>query len=344
MKKSSFILFCLLLMILGGCAGVSQYIPAPLPKLTASDKHTLGEKVAMRLLQLQGGPYHDQALTGDINRAASGKTLSVYVADRSASALYVLPGRHLVMTRGLVTQLSSLQELEQLLVYAGHRTQNSYGGSVSRDVVSAVSECLAGQESVYDPDAGSIRLARYFENQVCEGACLDFVGASTARLPESFQKLDSLSAGFDLLSQAQRDEKAGNPKAIATYLQAAVKTPDEPKVLGALGMAYLRTGDLQSARLHLQKSVRLQPDYYRTLMGLGYLYLQQGKIERAKETLAVSVRLLPVEENLFLLAETMEKGSELSEARALYRVVIESGHNSKLARTAKSRLQKMASE
>ena len=119
-------------------------------------------------------------------------------------------------------------------------------------------------------------------------------------------------------------------------------TPDEPRILRALGMAYLRAGQLQSARLHLQKAVKLQPDYYRSRMGLGYLYLQTGKLHLANQSLAESVGLLPVTENLFLLAEAREQSGDLKAALSLYKVIVDSDPDSKLGRSSASRLEQSA--
>ena len=103
-------------------------------------------------------------------------------------------------------------------------------------------------------------------------------------------------------------------------------------------MAYLRAGQLQSARLHLQEAVKLQPNYYRSRMGLGYFYLQSGKLSRASEMLAESVELLPVTENLFLLAEAREKSGDNKGARMLYKVIVESDPDSKLGQSSARRL------
>jgi len=103
-------------------------------------------------------------------------------------------------------------------------------------------------------------------------------------------------------------------------------------------MAYLRAGQLQSARLPLQKAVKLQPDYYRSRMGLGYLYLGKGQLRQASQELAESVALLPVTENLFLLAEVREKSGDLKEALALYTMIVKADPDSKIGRSSASRL------
>lgn len=357
MKPLFFIFLMSGLLLLGGCAGMNQYLPTSSPSLTAEDDKVLGEQVAERLLQLQGGAYFDAALTGDINSLAArltsrGQPLQIQVADKSVQAFYVLPGRHVIITRGLLAQLSTRRQLEQLLMSAGRRARDPFAGHATQGAVAAVKELLSGEEAVYDPDAASIRLAHFFDKRACVDSCLEFLqlapavsSMSASGLPASLQRLDSVQAGFDLLSQAQKEEKGGQPsKAVATYLQAAAEAADEAKILGALGMAYLRVGELQPARLHLEKSVKLQPTYYRTLMGLGYLYLQQGKIAKAREKLVESVSLLPVAENLFLLAEAMEKANDINGAKALYHEVAESGKNSKLAKSARSRLREMVNK
>jgi Tfp pilus assembly protein PilF len=215
----------------------------------------------------------------------------------------------------------------------------------------ATEDVLSVSGSTYDPDSAAIRLARIFERQACVQDCLpttqpvavvDDKTGSTG-LPESVKQLSGLQPGYELAARARKAEKTDDQaKAIALYLQAATTAADEPRILGSLGLAYLRAGQLQPARLHLQKAVKLQPDYYRTQMGLGYLYLQQGKFSQANQALARSVRMLPVTENLFLLAETREKSGDVKGAKSLYRVIVESDRSSKLGRTAAKRLKQSA--
>jgi Flp pilus assembly protein TadD len=163
--------------------------------------------------------------------------------------------------------------------------------------------------------------------------------STSEEVPGPIRILKELQPAYALLEEARQLEKAGNPsQAIILYLKAATMAPDEPHILGSLGMAYLRAGELQTARLNLQKAVRLQPDYYRTRMGLGYLYLQQGKVRKANDELAESVRLLPVTENLFLLAEAREKGGDAEGGMSLYKLIVAKDPHSKLGRTAASRL------
>jgi Flp pilus assembly protein TadD len=238
-----------------------------------------------------------------------------------------------------------------LVGHAARRSSDVLGEHVTQGMIDEINNCLAGSGSIYDPDSACIRLAKIFERRACEDNCLTAARADNvvsgssgdSSLPATVSRLATLQPGYELLATARSLEKSGQQaEALATYLQAASITPDEPRILGSLGLAYLRAGQLQPARLHLQKAVKLQPDYYRTRMGLGYLYLQQGKIGQAKNQLASSVSLLPVPENLFLLAEAKEQDGDLAAARALYQLVVESDRASKLGLTSASRLAEMA--
>jgi tetratricopeptide (TPR) repeat protein len=340
------------LLWLGGCGGLPQYIPAEPPVLTVDQRARVGAAVQPKLLQLLGGPYHDQRLAEDLNQLGNLQTqdsrpLKIVVADRNATALYALPGGRIIMTRGLLVGLHSRAELEAVVNLAGQLAERIYRGSTSRSMVEATEQVLATKESWYDPDAASIQLARYFEEHACAEECLTPVRAgrsatgtaSTVDLPDSVNQLREQLPGYELLARAREFEKAEEQgKAIATYLQAAATAPDEPQILGALGLAYLRAGQTQPARLHLQKAVKLQPDYYRTLMGLGYLSLQQGQFQQANELLADSVRRLAVAENLFLLAEAREKSGDIEGALALYRLVAKTDRYGKLGQTSAERL------
>ena len=349
-RKQLIPFICVLgLLVLNGCAGLNRYVPAQTPQLSIEEQKRLGKATAGRLLQILGGAYHDAQLMDDLNRQAVKLQLNVLVADTSRQALYVLPGRHVIVTRGLLAQNQSAQKLNTLMSSAAQRADAPFGERANRDVVIAIDDFFAGQESVYDIEAPSVRLARFFEEQGCDAACFgryskDYSGqvVSNETMPGSVVRLSEFNAGYELLAVARDLEKQGRrADAMATYLQAATEAADQPRILGALGMAYLRSGDKKSASLHLKKAVNLQPNYYRTLMGLGYLYLKQGKVSAARDKLAASVKLLPVIENLFLLAEAMERSDDLRGASSLYRLVVESDRYSKLGRTAASRLKTM---
>ncbi len=334
---------------LGGCSGLTRVAP---PHLIAVDEARVGAVVEETLMQMLGGPYYDKTLISDLSHyVQSGQSLKVSVADRSPSALYPLPGGRVIITRGLLAKMKSRAELTAVMKYAVHLSNNIYEDRVSRGMAEATEEVLSVSGSTYDPDSAAIRLARLFERQACVQDCLpttqpvavvDDKTGSTG-LPESVKQLSGLQPGYELAARARKAEKTDDQaKAIALYLQAATTAADEPRILGSLGLAYLRAGQLQPARLHLQKAVKLQPDYYRTQMGLGYLYLRQSKFRQASQALARSVGLLPVTENLFLLAEAREQSGDVKDARLLYKLVAESDHDSKLGRTATKRLKQSA--
>ncbi len=336
------------LVWLGGCSALTQYVPVESPKLTSAEQDRVGTAVEGKLLQMLGGPYHDKALVKDLNRMVrSEQPFKVSVADQSTPALYPLPGGRAIVTRGLLAEVQSRPELESFLAHAARLSNRIYEDRVARSLVRVTEEVLSAASAVYDPDSAEIQLARLFEQARCERDCLTSIRLSasqtgnpaSAGLPESVKRLSALQHGYELLATAQQFEKIDNQaEAIATYLQAAATAPDEPRILGSLGLAYLRVGQQHPARLHLQKAVELQPDYYRTQMGLGYLFLQMGKYGQANQALAASVRMLPVTENLFLLAEARENNGDIKGARLLYRFVVESDRSSKLGRTAASRL------
>lgn len=342
------------LLLIGGCAGFAPQVPAePLP-LTSAEKGRLGEAIEARLLQMLGGPYHDSSLATVLSRACLDQSRGVdrckiTVADLSAPALYPLPGGHLILTRGLLAEIASGDELTSLFEKGVALAATVYENRATREMNEAMSAQLAGQELQYDPDAADIRLARLFKEAACEQSCLPLSRATRAgrsdakKLPDSVKRLATLQPGYELLGKARQFERQGEEaRSIATYLQAATATPDEPRILRALGMAYLRAGQLQSARLHLQNAVKLQPGYYRSRMGLGYLYLKKGLFRQASQELAESVALLPVTENLFLLAEAREDIGDLKEALELYTIIVKADPDSKLGHSSASRLAQAA--
>jgi predicted Zn-dependent protease len=346
------IILFVILFWLGGCTTLPQYVPTEPMSLTPDQQDKVGASVELKLLQLLGGPYYDKTLVDDLNQLAhtfihDSRSMKIAIADRNAPALYLLPGDRIIMSRGLLAGLNSQNELENVMSLVIRLSGHSGLERMARSSIETAVQLLSATDSAYDPDSAAIRLARDFEQHPCEQACLDAVrdnrsitgSATAANLPESVRRLKELQPVYELLASAREFEKSQEEgKAIAIYLQAAAAAPDEPYILGVLGLAYLRAGQLQSARLHLQKAVKMQPDYYRTLMGLGYVYLKQGQISQADELLLNSVRRLPVVENLFLLAEAREKGGDIAGSRALYKLVIESDGNGKLGRTSAERL------
>ncbi len=338
------------LLLIAGCAGLVPQVPAePLP-LTSAEKGRLGEAIEERLLQMLGGPYHDPSLAASLKRACLDQfqgtnRCKITVADLSSPALYPLPGGHLILTRGLLTEINSDDELTFLLEKGVALAARAYEDYATQEMNEAMTAQLAGYDSKYDLDAADIRLARLFQEAACEVGCLELSRVNrtgkpeSTKLPDSFRRLTTLRPGYELLSRARDFEKQGDEaRSIATYLQAATEAPDEPRILRALGMAYLRAGQFQSSRLHLQKAVKLQPDYYRSRMGLGYLYLKKGQLQQASQELVESASLLPVTENLFLLAEVREKSGALKDAIALYMMIVAADPDSKLGRSSASRL------
>ena len=348
LQRFRWLVVMLALAWLPGCAALERHLPAAAQQLTAEEEARVGIAVENRLFQLLGGPRHDKPLAEELAvllDQASGNSgqLTISVAERGAAELYALPGGRLILTRGLLAEVRDHAALVHLLRHAADLAGSASAGWASRASTKAALEILSQQESVYNPESGSIRLARMFAGQPCEQSCLpdsrSAAESDTQRLPGSISNLQELRPAYALLAEARQSEIAENPsQAITLYLKAATLAPDEAHILGSLGLAYLRAGELQSARLYLQNALRLQPDYYRTRMGLGYLYLQQGQVRKANAELAESVRLLPVTENLFLLAEAREKDGDVEGGMSLYRLIVEQDPRSNLGRTAARRL------
>ncbi|WP_172399717.1 M48 family metalloprotease [Geothermobacter hydrogeniphilus] len=157
------------------------------------------------------------------------------------------------------------------------------------------------------------------------------------------RNLRTLEPGYRLYDRARLQERKGDLNgAIATYLQAAAKAPDQALILTGLGMAYLKAGDPRSARRHLARAVRLQGDYYRSRLGLGYVLLQQHKTARAVTQLERSMDLYPTAQGGFLLAEGYEKTDRSREALQLYQAVARADARGELGQAAARRAARLA--
>jgi len=146
--------------------------------------------------------------------------------------------------------------------------------------------------------------------------------------------------GYELYDEGRRLEAAGDlSQAVAVYLQAAAAAPDESLILTGLGMAYLKSEDAASARLHLARAVKLDGSYYLSRMGYGYALLQKGDNPGAVRELEASMKLLPTLQGGYLLAEGYEKTGRRQEATELYRAVAEADPGGKLGSAAAARLR-----
>lgn len=275
-------------------------------------------------MQRQGGEYFDRELAAEISRI--GQTLAkgsqrpdlpyrFIVLDRTAPELHLFPKGQILLTRGLLAGLNDVRELRGLLTAA----------------ISAAARAPAAAHRTIGPGELSV---------MPTGAADSTAGS--ANLAELLSGLQQDRPGYELFEVAKRREQSGDlPGAISVYLQAATAAPDQPQILTGLGLAYLLAGDLRSARVHLQKAVRLQPYYYLSRMGLGYVDLQLKRYAEAIDDLEQSVKLLPIVRNRFLLAESYQENGQPEAAIPLYQAVAQIDEHGKLGRAALQRLQAM---
>ncbi|HAD03972.1 MAG TPA: peptidase M48 [Desulfuromonas sp.] len=200
---------------------------------------------------------------------------------------------------------------------------------------------LAGMFRTHPFSAERLRQNRLYLQEKYPGAVSDARYRLEAKgFLAATAKLRGTVAGYQLYDQALALEAKGDLRqAIVTYLQAATAAPDEALILTGLGMAYLKSDDIPSARLHLAKAVRLDGSYYQSRMGLGYALLQQKEAARAVAELEASIKLLPTLQGTYLLAEGYELSGRRDEALQNYRTVAKAAPESKLGRAAAGKLQ-----
>jgi predicted Zn-dependent protease len=156
--------------------------------------------------------------------------------------------------------------------------------------------------------------------------------------------LKKTSEGYELYDKAREQEAGGDVSgAIATYLQAAVKAPDQALILTRLGMAYLHTGDVRAARPHLVRAVQLDDGYYLSRLGLGMVYLELDDVPGAVGHLEKSMDLLPTDRGGYLLALGYEKQGRTAEAIDLYRQVAKASPDSKVGQAAAQKVAELQS-
>ena len=161
----------------------------------------------------------------------------------------------------------------------------------------------------------------------------------------AIRSLRETEAGYQLYSQAQALEAAGEPNlAIETLLEALRLAPDEAILHTAAGLAYLRQEDLITARRYLSQAVALSSDHYQPYLGLGYVHLKRQNYNEAIRNLQRSQDLLATAQGLFLLAEAYDESGQRDEAIPRYRGVAESDPRGKLGQAARQRLLELGAK
>lgn len=99
------------------------------------------------------------------------------------------------------------------------------------------------------------------------------------------QMLQSSAAYYEEKGRVALSNRDFN-QAVEFFRTAATLVPFDPQKQTNLGVAFYKSGQLDSALFYYQKAVRLQPAYIQAYTNLGYLYLDQkkyGPAERAAE-------------------------------------------------------------
>jgi len=297
--------------------------------------HEVGHVAARHSVQgLQRGALFDLALG----------VLSNVTADTSYGALAQQAGQ---MTAGLLEMsYSREQEREADLLGIDYMVRSGYDPQGAVQVQEFFYRTLEGgaepmwlaglfrshpfsRERMEDNEA-------YIRANYPQSAGLNF-GAQAFQL--AIAPLTKVQPGYQLYDEARRLESEGDlSAAISTYLRAADRAPEESLILTALGLAYLKAGDVGSARLHLSKAVRLDGDYYQSRMGYGYALLELERTGEAVPQLEKSMELLPTLQGAYLLATGYEKTGRTGEARQLYQAVVEADSQGRLGQAAAARL------
>jgi predicted Zn-dependent protease len=258
---------------------------------------------------------------------------------------------------------------QQAGALAAQLTENSYSREQEREADRLGIDYLV--KTAYDP-RGAVQVQDYFYRQLEGGAEPQWLsglfrthpfskerllanqeyiarqypaatGSAYRLAAEPFQQaiapLLKTREGYALYDQAQEFERNGQlDKAIATYLQAAAKAPEEALILTGLGTAYLQVEELNSARIYLTKAVRLDGNYYKSRLGLGFVHLQRKEGVQAVAELEKSMELAPTLQGGYLLAESYEQTGQTQKAKGLYQSVAEADPQGKIGQAAGARV------
>jgi len=154
------------------------------------------------------------------------------------------------------------------------------------------------------------------------------------------QRLTEEAGGYLIYEQALQAERRNDSRAAVTgYLEAASVLPEEPLILGRLGLAYLQEEDIRSARFYLEQALRVDPEHHASLLGLGFVHLANGDYPAARRRLETAMALLPTLQGTFLLAETCAGEGDTERARGLFAQVVQADGDGRFGRAAAKRLQ-----
>ncbi|NLC71781.1 MAG: M48 family metalloprotease [Desulfuromonadaceae bacterium] len=154
------------------------------------------------------------------------------------------------------------------------------------------------------------------------------------------RRLKEEAAGYLLYDQAlEADRRNDSRAAVAGYLQAATTLPEDPLILGRLGLAYLREEDVGNARFYLEQALRLDPEHHASLLGLGFVHLAHGEFAAARRRLETAMGLLPTLQGAYLLAEACIGGGDLEKGKLLFGQVAEADSGGRFGLAAERRLQ-----
>lgn len=316
--------------------------------MTRAEMVRIGSAMSERVVQLIGGPYKHDTFETEFEELQKilgvSNDVKIVFADSNRRGYYPLPGEHFVITRGLLASLEDANAVNSL--FNSFKSQAIKADTIltSQSMWSATQDALASSGSEVNLNSGVMVLSRKYLDYLCDHTCFlhkpSFQSEVKFQMPSSLLEIKQLQVAYDLMEigkNFERDDKLHD--AIKTYFEAVMLASEQPKILTTIGLAYLRAGDYQTARLHLQEAVRIEPEYFATRMGLGYIHLIEGEFLLAQQQLKKSVDLLPAVENLFLLAQAKENLNQLTEARKLYLMVSENDDTNRLGKMANERLK-----
>lgn len=131
----------------------------------------------------------------------------------------------------------------------------------------------------------------------------------------------------DLASQALQHEETGDlERALECWYRVLVVAPDEADVLYNTGRLELMAGQAESARLHLERSVALEPQNYMAHAFLGLALRSTGDTTGAIEHLETAALNSQSEAPIVRsLADAYVEAQHFEEAISLYRRLVETG-------------------
>jgi len=183
---------------------------------------------------------------------------------------------------------------------------------------------------------------RYIDKRYAEFVASPGGDEGKAPFDKALRYVRESQEGYRLYGEARTQEASRDEmQALTTYLEAIKMAPREAYLVTAVGLAYLRQGDLITSRRYLKQAISLDSDYYQAYLAAGYLHVERKEYLRAIPLLERSMALLATIRGGYLLGEAYVGSGDVAKAQVYFRAVADADSQGKMGQLAAQRLDEL---